>query len=153
MRRAPFMASIMVLVGKLGCAGQGNVVAPGSTITPSAPGSSRSPAAAASSPANGDVVASSTHATLRIDSSVSFDVTLTYDDGLTWPLSVAAGHSELAVPAGKMRWDRSWSGACQNGGERELDAELLAGKTLHLTCSQSMTLQNNLGLCCGLEAP
>jgi hypothetical protein len=147
---------LVVAAASVACAGQETVVAPETTVAhaASAPNASPAPATAAGSSSANAAAATQPHATLRIESAVSFDVTLSYDDGLTFPITVAEGHNELAIPTGKMRWDRSWSGDCQYGppgGDRELDAELRAGQTIRLRCSASMSLQNNMGMCCSPE--
>jgi hypothetical protein len=136
-------AAAAVAATSAACAGQQNVVAPEAAAARATPATS---ASSAPTPPP--------HATLRIDTTTAFDVTLTYEDGLTFPVTVAEGQSEVDVPTGKMRWDRSWSGDCQYGppgSPHELDAELRPGQTMHLRCAASMTLQNNMGLCCSPE--
>jgi hypothetical protein len=136
----------VVAAASAACASQDKVLAPVGAATHPTPASPSTSASSASAPPP--------HATLRIDTTTSFDVTLTYEDGLTFPVTVAEGQSEVDVPTGKMRWDRSWSGDCQYGppgSPHELDAELRPGQTMHLRCAASMTLQNNMGLCCSPE--
>jgi hypothetical protein len=148
------LAILVVLVHSAACGGQEAVRAPERASSPPVPlaGASSSPMAA-SAPAKADA-GQRPHARLQIESLVSFDVILSYEDGTTVPISVAQGHNEFAIPAGKMLWDRSWSGDCQYGppgAPYELDADLHADETIRLRCSPSGTLQNNMGLCCEPE--